>query len=99
MKDVKELQLLYKDCMDFWGERRQLRMLQEECSELILAVSHYIRERPNSIDNVIEEIGDVQLMINQFKEYFGEDKINEVIDYKSDYVRRALEKEKKEKEK
>jgi NTP pyrophosphatase (non-canonical NTP hydrolase) len=77
--------------MDFWGLRRQLRMTQEECGELIIAISHFIRGRKNSIDNLIEELADTQLMLNQIIHHVGEDKVKAIIDIKSDYVKRKLE--------
>jgi len=90
MKDKKELEKLYDDCINFWGIRAQLRQTQEECAELILAASHFNRKRPDSLDNVIEELGDVYLMVQQMMHYFGEDKVMEIVDRKSDHVRNKL---------
>ena len=53
MKDDLELKVLFDECIEFWGLEKQLRMLQEECGELIVAISHFIRERPGSIENLI----------------------------------------------
>jgi len=90
MKDKKELEKLYGDCISFWGIRAQLRQTQEECAELILAASHFNRKRPDGEDNVIEEVGDVYLMIQQMMHYFGRDKVMEIVDKKSDRVRNKL---------
>ena len=98
MKTNEELQELYKECMEFWGFERQSRVAQEECAELITAISHALRGRPEGMKEVIEECADVYLMINQLITYFGEDVIMEVVDLKSNKVRAKLEKY-KEKEK
>lgn len=91
MRDEKELQKLYKDCMEFWGFRKQARMVQEECAELILATSHALRNREDGIEDMIEETADVYLMVNQMIAYFGEEAVMEVVDFKSDRVREKLD--------
>lgn len=47
-----------------FGEEAQERQAIEECSELIQAISHKHRGRPN---NVAEEIADVEIMLDQLK--------------------------------
>lgn len=91
MKSKKDLLKLYDDCMDFWGLRRQLRMTQEECGELVIAVSHYIRGRNNGLENLIEELADVTLMVSQITRYVGEDKVKAVMDVKSEYINKKLQ--------
>jgi NTP pyrophosphatase (non-canonical NTP hydrolase) len=86
-----ELLELYTNCMKFWGLEKQLRMTQEECSELVLAISHFIRGREGGLENLIEELADAQLMINQITYYVGKDKVRAVMDIKSNYVKRKLE--------
>lgn len=98
MKDKRQLLKLYKDCVEFWGIERQLRMLQEECAEVILEASHYLRPRKRRTKNLIEELADAQLMINQIKMFVGEDKVNDMIDKKSDYIKDKLENAKKKAE-
>lgn len=83
---------LFDKCLDTWGEEKQLRMVQEECAELILAVSHHLRGRPNSIDNVKEELADVWLMVSQMIHYYGEEEVMEIAAFKSN---RTLEKVKR----
>lgn len=92
----EELDQLYTDCVEFWGAERQLRMLQEECAEVILEVSHYLRPDRTNLAKLIEEIADAQLMINQMKALFGEEKVKEMMDIKSDYIKKKLEEEKGE---
>jgi len=90
MKDKKELEKLYEDCIEFWGFEKQAREVQEECAELIVAISHYLRGRDNAPAELIEEIADVYLMLNQLISYFGEDWIMEIVDWKSDRVKEKL---------
>lgn len=92
MKDSLELNTLYYECIEFWGPERQLRMLQEECGELIVAISHFLRERPGGLENLTEELADVRLMGDQITSYVGKEKVMDVIDYKSDRVADRLKK-------
>ena len=94
MRDEKDLLKLYDDCMDFWGLRRQLRMTQEECGELIIAISHFIRGRKDGLENLIEELADAQLMINQITRHVGEDKVKDIMDVKSEYINKKLQESK-----
>ena len=91
MKSIVELNKLYDECMEYWGLEKQSRMVQEECAELILAVSHFNRGRKYGEGDVIEELADVYLMIHQLMRYFGDEKVWEVIDFKSNLVKRKLE--------
>ena len=97
MRDEKELQKLYKDCMNFWGFEKQARVVQEECAELIVATSHILRGRKGSYKKMIEEVADVYLMVQQMMIYFGKDQVMDVVDFKSDRVKAKLERYKKEK--
>jgi GTP cyclohydrolase FolE2 len=47
-----------------YGIQSQERQAVEECSELILAISHKQRGREH---NLIEEIADVEIMLEQLK--------------------------------
>lgn len=48
-----------------YGHEPQWRQLQEECSELAVAVSHYIRQRDGAKEEVIEELADVYICMRQ----------------------------------
>lgn len=53
---------------DFYGYEQQSMVLQEECAELIQAVSKYHRfPNMDAQDNMVEELADVQVMINQMR--------------------------------
>lgn len=58
-----------------YGKRPQMRMLQEECAELIKAVNKVCRQEdsnyPANLDNLIEEIADVEIMTAQIKGLYG----------------------------
>lgn len=64
MTQDEERQIL-KDAIDTFGIKNQLDMLQEECAELIVAISHYKRCRQGFTINLSEEIADVHIMMNQ----------------------------------
>jgi len=53
--------------LEKWGEDDQLRMLQEECAELIQAVNKYHRGKNGAHLNLLEEGVDVELMLEQLK--------------------------------
>jgi hypothetical protein len=57
-----------------------------------VAISHYLRKRKGSSDNVIEEMADTQLMLNQLKLYFGEEFFNKMMDLKSNKIENKLKK-------
>ena len=59
--------VLLERALNLWGTKFQLDMLQEECAELIQAVSHYKRRKVNSFIEVLEEIVDVEIMLGQIK--------------------------------
>lgn len=53
----------------------QLRQLQEECGELIVAVNHLNRGRIEP-ERLIGEMIDVEIMLDQFRSWFGDDAWN-----------------------
>jgi len=95
MKSEKELKQLYKDCVDFWRIERQIRMMQEECAELIVAGSHYLRRRATGFEKLVEELADVQLMLGQIKFFVGEANVQRMMDKKSNYIKAKLDARKK----
>lgn len=63
---------LFRDAIRKWGWPAQLAQLQEECAELIAAVSHIRRRREGALQELIEELVDVHIMIRQIEEYLDE---------------------------
>lgn len=61
---------LFDKAVEAWGELAQLDMLQEECAELIQALSKKKRGFEQGDDWVAEEIADVELLIEQVKRMF-----------------------------
>ena len=55
---------VFKRAIAKFGINNQVLMIIEECSELILAISHYNRGRVRS-DAVMEEIVDLTIMLEQ----------------------------------
>ena len=54
-----------------YGKESQLRQLQEECAELIVACSKILRNQSRSVNNLIEELADVRVMIEQIEHLYG----------------------------
>lgn len=92
LKIDENLKLLYKECLETWGFEKQTREAQEECAEFIVAASHMFRNRPNNMENFIEEIADAYVMLGQMIVYVGEDKVIEVIEGKIPRIRESMRK-------
>ena len=67
----KKKQALYSAAMEQYGKEKQLRMLQEECGELIAAVNHWLRERVDD-SALLTELADVEIMVEQIKNLFSD---------------------------
>lgn len=94
---------LYREAVSYWGRRKQMRMVQEECAELILAVSHYLRmvdrgeEWNNSgLDNLVEETADVLNMAEQLRYMVGTKLVDKVREEKLERVEKKLKRYKGE---
>lgn len=72
-----------KKAIETYGEEHQLNKLQEECAELIAAISRY-REDPvkqKNYINVIEEAVDVETVLLQLLNYTFPDQVVEYIQH------------------
>ena len=60
--------------LDQWGLNAQAGQTIEECAELIVVLQKYINrtERP-SVDEILDEIADVEMMLAQMRLVFGID--------------------------
>jgi NTP pyrophosphatase (non-canonical NTP hydrolase) len=56
-----------------------MRMVQEECGELVAAVNRFDRGRPGSREGLIEEIADAHIVLAQARVAFGETEVDEAI--------------------
>ena len=57
-----------------FGVEHQVSLIMEECSELILAISHYRRGRVKS-DAIMEEVVDMTIMLEQVRLIYDPDDI------------------------
>lgn len=62
-----------RQAVNTWGIKSQLQMAQEECAELVVAVSHYQRNpTPATFESVVDELADVKIMTEQLELIFGQ---------------------------
>ena len=82
-----------KEIAEHYGLKNQLRQLAEECSELSVESSHSARH--GTTVKIIEEIGDVMLMIEQVIYLANIDKcdIEDCINYKINRQLKRIEEE------
>lgn len=90
MKYTYELRKkIYDKGLQKWGYIAQFDQTIEEMSELTKAICKYKRQlngeykdRPDIIDNLIEEIADVYMCIEFLQILLGEDEFNKKLDLK-----------------
>lgn len=90
------------DSFDTDGGEKKLRIAQEECAELIQAISKYLRD-PDCSENrlaVLEELADVCICVNYvtMAMKIGYYDVNRAIDIKIERERKRLEEVKNVKE-
>lgn len=76
---VIEMISIYQKTLNKFGSKHQLRLLQEECAELIVAINKVSRYKKSRFyrDNLLEEIIDVETVLEQIKLLFSpEEKLN-----------------------
>lgn len=98
MKEVKEAKkerkkarhyiLGLKKIAYYYGITAQLGILQEECAELIQAISKHLRGEPK--DNMLEEIADVEIMIDQIRSLLSENDLLAINHIKENKIDRQL---------
>ena len=71
------------------GFKTLLGMMIEECGEMIVAISHYKRQRV-STERLIEEFADIWIVLKQMGVFLDESSIVNVIDYKLRRVERVI---------
>jgi len=62
-----------------WGFERQASHCQEECGELVAAISHLRRKRKGAREDVLEEATDVKIMVEQILSTFTSDERDEML--------------------
>ncbi len=97
MFDENQIALLER-AIGLYGTEAQLGMVQEECAELIAAISHYKRRRSSEAEEeVIEETADVLIMVEQARLMLGPQRVDRVIGVKLERLRGRLARRKEEK--
>ena len=64
-----------KMAADTFGFISQARQTQEECAELIVAISHRLRGRA-TLGSLASEVADVEIMIDQMRYFIGNDLVD-----------------------
>lgn len=85
---LKTLNIL-RAAISKWGEKDQMRMVSEECSELSAAENQYCRGKI-SRDDLAGEIADVTIMVQQARMIIGDDLVDIMIDKKMKRLARLL---------
>ncbi|MCL2202529.1 MAG: hypothetical protein FWB88_01120 [Defluviitaleaceae bacterium] len=79
--------------LDRWSGNMQIGCLVEECAELIVALQkHANRNKPNMIENILEEMADVEIMLAQVRLHLGidDDTLRKQIEYKFERANQYL---------
>ena len=81
--------------LDKWGLAAQAGQTIEECAELIVALQKHINREPSpkTIENIVDEIADVEMMLAQMRLVFGvsDDAFRERIEQKFAKLNQYLE--------
>jgi hypothetical protein len=72
---------LFRRALALWGTDSQLGMVQEECAELIAAVSQYKRGRISE-ERLAEEVADVTIMVAQLRLLLGGGVVDRAVEKK-----------------
>jgi NTP pyrophosphatase (non-canonical NTP hydrolase) len=65
-----------RQAVNTWGMKSQIQMAQEECAELIVALSHYQRNPTDAtFCDVVNELADVKIMVAQMELLFGQTEV------------------------
>jgi NTP pyrophosphatase (non-canonical NTP hydrolase) len=76
-----ERQDLYARAISLWGANAQIRMLQEECGELVAMVNRFDRKRCG-VEDVAAEVADVMILCEQARLITGGALVDEAIAFK-----------------
>lgn len=90
----EEIKTIETDAIQTYGIESQMRMLQEECGELIVAVGHYLRGRNGSLANLCEELADVRIMVEQMEIALNNPAVEERYNHKLGRLKKRLEEHK-----
>lgn len=68
---------VFEKAVEKFGADEQLRMLQEECAELIAAINQFRRKRI-PFNALAEELADVTVMLHQVPHIYGPDSVDHI---------------------
>ena len=68
--EATRIERLYSAAIGLWGAESQMRLVQEECAELIVAINHVLRGRIG-IHALSTEVADVEIMCAQLRLLIG----------------------------
>jgi len=89
---------IYLDAISTFGVEAQLNQVKEEAAELIVAVSHYQRERIGLVE-IADEIADVTIMLEQLVLLLdAEQLVGSIKIIKLDRLRESVDKHRGEKD-
>ena len=86
--DIKVYKEVCKKAVNYYGDESQKQLAQEECAELIQAISKNIRGLKH---NVEEEIADVTIMLEQLTNIYDMEQIDKWIGVKIDRLNRRMD--------
>lgn len=90
----KQIKILRK-AIKKYGVKHQMLVVQEECAELIQAISKVLRsdvkQQASVYNNLIEELADVEIMSKQMRIIYGSTDIDEAMQKKTQRLERRLE--------
>jgi NTP pyrophosphatase (non-canonical NTP hydrolase) len=58
---------IFQKALDHFGKDNQLRKMQEECAELIIAINHKFNNRKSAESAFLQELVDVEIVLSQMK--------------------------------
>ena len=87
--DVAAREALYVRAMVAFGVPSQMRMVQEECAELIASINRLDRERC-PVQDVINEVADVTIMLEQARLILGPELVDRAVQDKLARLERLL---------
>jgi len=80
--------------LEKWGLNAQVGQTVEECAELIVALQKHINRtpKPSTIENIIDEIADVEMMLAQLRLALGidDETLRKRIEYKFERLNQYL---------
>lgn len=76
--------------LELWGEPNMYGQAQEECGELIVALSHLRRGRRFAKSEVVGELADVLIVAEHLRRFLGCDTVDTVVREKLDRLQERV---------